>query len=177
MRLSTIENAVEAMKLGAYDYLVKPINFRHLKNILSRVTPPAELRPARHAAHDSTWAADDGSLLLWNLILAGYVAAVAVRFRRESGFDSLQERQRLRGALGVDVRVPARARRAALLDVRAEIVAAPGTQAETCNECSGRGQLRYQQGFFTVARTCNQCRGSGSIVSAVQGECPSVVAR
>ena len=31
----------------------------------------------------SLWAADDGSLLLWNLILAGYVAAVALRFRRE----------------------------------------------------------------------------------------------
>ena len=30
----------------------------------------------------SLWAADDGSLLFWNLILAGYVAAVAVRFRR-----------------------------------------------------------------------------------------------
>jgi cytochrome c-type biogenesis protein CcmF len=30
----------------------------------------------------SLWAADDGSLLLWNLILAGYVAAVAIRFRR-----------------------------------------------------------------------------------------------
>ena len=30
----------------------------------------------------SLWAADDGSLLLWNLILAGYVAAVAWRFRR-----------------------------------------------------------------------------------------------
>ena len=29
----------------------------------------------------SLWAADDGSLLLWNLILAGYVAAVAWRFR------------------------------------------------------------------------------------------------
>jgi len=29
------------------------------------------------------WAADDGSLLLWNLVLAGYVAAVALRFRRE----------------------------------------------------------------------------------------------
>ena len=29
------------------------------------------------------WAADDGSLLLWNLVLAGYVAAVALRFRRD----------------------------------------------------------------------------------------------
>ena len=31
----------------------------------------------------SLWAADDGSLLLWNLILAGFIAAVALRFRRE----------------------------------------------------------------------------------------------
>jgi cytochrome c-type biogenesis protein CcmF len=31
----------------------------------------------------SLWAADDGSLLLWNLILAGFVAAVAWRFRRD----------------------------------------------------------------------------------------------
>src|SRR5262249_58467815 len=31
----------------------------------------------------SLWAADDGSLLLWNLILAGYITAVALRFRRD----------------------------------------------------------------------------------------------
>jgi cytochrome c-type biogenesis protein CcmF len=31
----------------------------------------------------SLWAADNGSLLLWNLILAGYIAAVALRFRRD----------------------------------------------------------------------------------------------
>jgi cytochrome c-type biogenesis protein CcmF len=30
----------------------------------------------------SLWSADEGSLLLWNLILAGYIAAVAFRFRR-----------------------------------------------------------------------------------------------
>src|SRR5919201_4589892 len=30
----------------------------------------------------SLWSADEGSLLLWNLILAGFVAAVAIRFRR-----------------------------------------------------------------------------------------------
>src|SRR5262249_15648693 len=29
------------------------------------------------------WGADDGTLLLWNLILAGYIAAVALRFRRD----------------------------------------------------------------------------------------------
>ena len=31
--------------------------------------------------------------------------------------------------------------------------AAPGTSAETCAQCQGSGQLRYQQGFLTVART------------------------
>jgi molecular chaperone DnaJ len=43
--------------------------------------------------------------------------------------------------------------------------AAPGSKPVTCPQCQGRGQLRYQQGFFTVARTCGQCRGSGHIVS------------
>jgi molecular chaperone DnaJ len=44
--------------------------------------------------------------------------------------------------------------------------AAPGSKPQTCPQCQGRGQLRYQQGFFTVARTCGQCRGSGSIISS-----------
>jgi molecular chaperone DnaJ len=43
--------------------------------------------------------------------------------------------------------------------------AAPGSKPQTCPQCHGRGQLRYQQGFFTVARTCGQCRGTGSIIS------------
>jgi molecular chaperone DnaJ len=42
--------------------------------------------------------------------------------------------------------------------------AAAGSKPTTCPQCHGRGQLRYQQGFFTVARTCGQCRGSGSII-------------
>ena len=43
--------------------------------------------------------------------------------------------------------------------------AAPGSSPTTCPQCRGAGQLRYQQGFFTVARTCGQCRGSGRVVS------------
>jgi molecular chaperone DnaJ len=43
--------------------------------------------------------------------------------------------------------------------------AAPGSAPETCSQCRGRGQLRYQQGFLTVARTCPQCRGAGQVVS------------
>lgn len=42
--------------------------------------------------------------------------------------------------------------------------AAPGSSRETCPQCHGRGQLRYQQGFLVVARTCGQCGGSGQIV-------------
>ena len=34
-----------------------------------------------------------------------------------------------------------------------------------CPQCHGRGQVRYQQGFFSVARTCSACGGRGSIVS------------
>jgi molecular chaperone DnaJ len=43
--------------------------------------------------------------------------------------------------------------------------AAPGSSPTTCPQCRGSGQLRYQQGFFTVARTCGQCRGAGKVIS------------
>ncbi len=43
--------------------------------------------------------------------------------------------------------------------------AAPGTRPSTCPQCRGTGQLRYQQGFFTVARTCGHCRGSGRVIT------------
>lgn len=42
--------------------------------------------------------------------------------------------------------------------------AAEGTQPETCATCGGTGQVRYQQGFFSVARTCGSCRGTGRII-------------
>ena len=42
--------------------------------------------------------------------------------------------------------------------------AAPGSKPTTCPQCHGRGQMRYQQGFFTVARTCGQCRGTGTVI-------------
>jgi molecular chaperone DnaJ len=43
--------------------------------------------------------------------------------------------------------------------------AAAGSTPTTCPQCRGTGQLRYQQGFFTVARTCGQCRGSGRVIA------------
>ena len=42
---------------------------------------------------------------------------------------------------------------------------APGSSPTPCPQCRGTGQLRYQQGFFTVARTCGQCRGSGRVIT------------
>jgi molecular chaperone DnaJ len=43
--------------------------------------------------------------------------------------------------------------------------AAPGSSPSTCPQCKGHGQVRSQQGFFTVARTCPQCRGVGRIIT------------
>jgi len=43
--------------------------------------------------------------------------------------------------------------------------AAQGSSPTTCPQCRGAGQVRFQQGFFTVARTCPQCRGAGKVVA------------
>jgi molecular chaperone DnaJ len=42
---------------------------------------------------------------------------------------------------------------------------ASGRGPSVCSQCQGRGQLRYQQGFFSVARTCGACGGTGSVIS------------
>lgn len=49
--------------------------------------------------------------------------------------------------------------------------AAPGSAPSPCPQCRGTGQLRYQQGFFTVARTCGQCRGSGRVITKPCEKC------
>jgi molecular chaperone DnaJ len=36
---------------------------------------------------------------------------------------------------------------------------------KVCPACKGQGQLRFQQGFFSVSRTCTQCEGAGQIIS------------
>src|SRR5215472_13631190 len=42
--------------------------------------------------------------------------------------------------------------------------AAPGKSPITCTTCGGSGQMRYQQGFFTIARPCSTCHGSGQLI-------------
>ncbi len=49
--------------------------------------------------------------------------------------------------------------------------AAEGTQPETCTTCNGSGQMRFQQGFFSVARTCHTCRGVGKVIKSPCKEC------
>ena len=43
--------------------------------------------------------------------------------------------------------------------------AKPGTKPTTCSTCGGHGQVRMQQGFFSVQQTCPTCRGKGKTVS------------
>ncbi|HEX8816913.1 MAG TPA: molecular chaperone DnaJ [Terriglobales bacterium] len=49
--------------------------------------------------------------------------------------------------------------------------AALGKSPITCRQCQGHGQIRYQQGFFTMARTCPTCQGAGSIIEDPCGTC------
>ncbi len=41
---------------------------------------------------------------------------------------------------------------------------APGKAPVQCRTCGGRGQIRYQQGFFSIARTCSTCQGAGTVI-------------
>ena len=50
-----------------------------------------------------------------------------------------------------------------------------GTSPVTCSDCGGYGQIRIQQGFFTVQQTCPTCYGKGQshstiLVAVVMGE-------
>ncbi|MCW8194703.1 molecular chaperone DnaJ [Proteobacteria bacterium 005FR1] len=40
-----------------------------------------------------------------------------------------------------------------------------GSRPSTCTTCGGIGQVRMQQGFFSVQQTCPNCRGRGSIIT------------
>ena len=46
-----------------------------------------------------------------------------------------------------------------------------GTQPKTCPTCQGSGQVRLQQGFFSIQQTCPKCHGTGKFVADPCGSC------
>lgn len=49
--------------------------------------------------------------------------------------------------------------------------AKPGTQPKTCPTCQGSGQVRLQQGFFSIQQTCPKCHGTGKFVANPCPDC------
>jgi molecular chaperone DnaJ len=46
-----------------------------------------------------------------------------------------------------------------------------GTGMTTCKTCGGRGQMSYQQGFFSITRTCPACQGTGQTIREACTSC------
>jgi molecular chaperone DnaJ len=49
--------------------------------------------------------------------------------------------------------------------------AKPGTKPVTCTTCNGVGQVRMQQGFFSIQQTCPKCHGTGKMVKDPCHDC------
>ncbi|MBI2960604.1 MAG: molecular chaperone DnaJ [Betaproteobacteria bacterium] len=49
--------------------------------------------------------------------------------------------------------------------------AKPGTKPTTCATCGGHGQVRLQQGFFSIQQTCPKCHGTGKVIADPCGAC------
>jgi molecular chaperone DnaJ len=49
--------------------------------------------------------------------------------------------------------------------------AAAGKSSVTCPQCGGRGQVRYQQGFFSISRPCGMCHGAGVVIKDPCAKC------
>ena len=47
-------------------------------------------------------------------------------------------------------------------------------QKSTCPDCKGAGQIRFQQGFFSISKTCGRCGGAGQYVTDPCDQCDGV---
>ncbi|MGI9373247.1 MAG: molecular chaperone DnaJ [Hyphomicrobiales bacterium] len=66
-----------------------------------------------------------------------------------------------------EIRVPT----SVACDVCSGSGAKPGSSPTTCATCGGHGQVRAQQGFFTIQRTCPSCHGEGQTISDPCADC------
>src|SRR5256885_2225170 len=48
---------------------------------------------------------------------------------------------------------------------RSRSVAEPWTKLQPCPTCEGQGQVRMQQGFFSIQQACPECHGIGRIIA------------
>lgn len=46
-----------------------------------------------------------------------------------------------------------------------------GSTPKKCDTCNGIGQVRIQQGFFSIQQTCPNCHGDGTVITDPCGEC------
>lgn len=46
-----------------------------------------------------------------------------------------------------------------------------GSKPSKCQTCDGHGQVRMQQGFFSIQQTCPNCHGEGQIISDPCSDC------
>ena len=46
-----------------------------------------------------------------------------------------------------------------------------GTKPQACTTCGGVGQVKVQQGFFTIQQTCPSCHGEGQVITSPCGSC------
>ena len=86
------------------------------------------------------------------------------RRRRGRGGNDLEHELTLsfeEAALGAEK--PIEVTRARLCDDCSGSGAEPGTATTTCPACRGRGQVRYQRGFFAATRPCQSCKATGTL--------------
>lgn len=67
----------------------------------------------------------------------------------------------------VDIRIPAMK----TCETCSGTGAKKGTHPQTCSTCHGQGQVRIQQGFFSIQQTCPQCHGNGKVITDPCPEC------
>ncbi|OGV26214.1 MAG: molecular chaperone DnaJ [Legionellales bacterium RIFCSPHIGHO2_12_FULL_37_14] len=49
--------------------------------------------------------------------------------------------------------------------------AKPGSSPQTCSTCEGMGQIRMQQGYFSIQQTCPACHGEGKVIKDPCSKC------